>query len=114
MAAEEPAGCGVRESHIHIHLPSEDELRRLGGSIDALRGEIRHMAGELDALTREVAENKTVMESAAVLLASLSAQIRALATDPAALQKLADDLDANSNALAAAVEANTPATEPPA
>jgi peptidoglycan hydrolase CwlO-like protein len=96
------------------HAPGDDELRRLSGLIESLRGEIHHMAGELDALTREVAENKSVMESAATLLTNLSAQIRALATDPAKLQALADSLDANSAALAAAVAANTPADEPPA
>jgi hypothetical protein len=72
-----------------------------------------HMAGELQRLTQEVAETKTVMQSAAVLLGTLAQRIRDLATDPAALNQLADELDQEQSALGAAIVANTPADEPP-
>jgi len=64
---------------------------------------------DLTALTVEVARNTTVDESAIALLTGLAAQIEALKTDPAALQALADTMRGSSDALAAAVLANTPA-----
>jgi len=64
---------------------------------------------DLTALTAEVARNTSVDESAIVLLTGLAAQIEALKTDPVALQGLADTLRGSSDALAAAVAANTPA-----
>src|SRR5688572_4122735 len=71
------------------------------------------MAGELENLTNEVAETRTVVESAVVLIGTLAAKIEALKHDPAALQALADDLNAQQEALAAAVSANTEPTDPP-
>lgn len=68
---------------------------------------------DLTALQAEVERDKTVNESAATLLAGLSAKIEELKGDPVALQALADSLKSNSDALAAAVEKNTPAAEPP-
>jgi hypothetical protein len=65
------------------------------------------MSAELDRLTTEVSETKTVVDSAITLLGGLSQQIRDLKDDPAKLSALADDLDAKTNALAAAVAENT-------
>lgn len=67
---------------------------------------------DLTRITNEVAENASVIQSAITLLNGLSEQIRELSTDPVALGELADQLDAQSEALAAAVAANTPAEEP--
>ena len=67
------------------------------------------MASDLTVLTAEVTKNTEVDQSAIVLLNGLSAQIAALKNDPAALQALADSLNASSAAMAAAVVANTPA-----
>lgn len=69
-----------------------------------------HMAGEIARLTTEVAETRTVIDSAVVTLENLSAFIREHADDPAALNKFADDLDAGQSALAAAI-ANVPPTK---
>lgn len=66
------------------------------------------MAGELARLVAEVAETKTVMQSASVLLADLAQRIRDNTTDPVALASLADELDAEQSALTAAIVANTP------
>jgi hypothetical protein len=66
------------------------------------------MSQELDDIKREVQESKTVTEGAAALIQSLSDQILANKDDPAALEQLAKDLDAQSQQLAAAVQANTP------
>ena len=76
-----------------------------------LIGKVFTMATDITALTREVEENTTVVESAIALLDTLAAEIRANVTDQAALEELADKLDANSNRLADAVAANTAAEE---
>lgn len=72
------------------------------------------MSAQLDTLTNEVAETKTVVQSAVTLIEGLAQQIRDLKDDPAALEALAAELDSTTNALAAAVTANTPAEPPPA
>lgn len=64
---------------------------------------------DLKALTDAVARNKTVADSAIALIQGLAAQIEANKNDPAALQALADSLNAEDDSLAAAVTANTPA-----
>jgi len=66
------------------------------------------MSGNLDALTAEVTRNTEVDASAIALLNGLAAKIVELKNDPVALQKLADDMRVSSDALAAAVVANTP------
>lgn len=71
------------------------------------------MATALEALTAEVARDTEVNQSAIILLQGLAAKIEELKNQPAALQKLADDLRASQDALAAAVAANTPAEEAP-
>jgi hypothetical protein len=76
------------------------------------------MSVELDRLTASVKANADAGQSAAILLAELSGLIRSSVNDPVALTKLANDLDAQRQTLAAAVTANTPAggggTPPPA
>ena len=63
----------------------------------------------LDNLKREVQENRDTLQSAITLLNGLSQQIRDNVGNEAELQALADELDAQSNTLAAAVVENTPA-----
>lgn len=70
------------------------------------------MSAELERLTTEVTEIGAVVDSAVTLINGLAQQIRDLATDPAALNALADELDTKANALAAAVAANTPTPTP--
>lgn len=65
----------------------------------------------LDQIRAEVEENGSVTQSAITLIGGLAQQIRDLSTDPAALQALADQLDSQNSALAAAVAANTPASD---
>ncbi len=65
------------------------------------------MSAELDRLTTEVAETRNVVDSAILLIKSLADQIRDNADDPAALNALADTLDAQQADLAEAVAANT-------
>lgn len=53
------------------------------------------------------------MASAAALIAGLAEKVRAGAGDKAAMNALADELDASSNSLSAAVVANTESEEEP-
>jgi ABC-type transporter Mla MlaB component len=82
---------------------------RLESSIAALTIKQEQAMADLTALTAEVARNTEVDSSAIALLNGLAAQIEALKTDPVALQALADTMKGSSDALAAAVVANTPA-----
>jgi hypothetical protein len=71
------------------------------------------MSNQLQRLTDEVRQTSTVMASAAVLIAGLSAQLRDAASDPAAITKLADDLDASQKSLSDAIVAYTPSSSDP-
>ena len=61
------------------------------------------MGLELDDLTAQVAETKTVMKSAVVLIQGLRQAIIDAGTDPAALKALTDGLKEDEDALSAAV-----------
>ena len=97
---------------VYLHSASEPEiLAELGfirRTLETLANQGAIMAGELQRLQTEVSEMAGVVDSAVVLINGLAQQIRDLATDPAALNAMADDLDAKAGALAAAVAANTP------
>jgi hypothetical protein len=67
------------------------------------------MSLDLSALEAEVADNSSAVDSAITLLGSLAQQIRDAAGDPAAIQAIADGIDANTGRLAAAVAQGTPA-----
>jgi len=82
---------------------------RIESAIAALTIKQEQAMADLTALTAEVARNTEVDSSAIALLNGLAAQIEALKTDPVALQALADTMKGSSDALAAAVVANTPA-----
>ena len=84
------------------------ELSRIRKLLERIENKENEMSAELDALTLEVADTNTIMQSAIVLIQGLAAQLQAIANDPAAILQLAADLDAQSDALAAAVAANTP------
>jgi len=88
----------------------KDELKEVKILLHDIKGLGEHMAEELERLQQEVAETKTVIDSAIVLLGQLADLIRQNATSPAALNALADDLDAKQAQLAAAITANTPET----
>lgn len=99
--------------HHYIHSTTADaKLDDILSRLRALQGEGRTMSKELDDLRAEVERDRTVDESAITLLNGLSAQIAAQKDDPVALAKLAEDLKGQSDALAAAVAANTPAAPP--
>ncbi len=103
--------------HVDTHVARE-QLDRIEAAVAdlvlALTTQGETIMADLSALQAEVTENGEVGASAAALLAGLSQQLKdaLAANDPAAVQALVDELDANTAALAAAVEANT--TPPPA
>ncbi len=67
------------------------------------------LSAEIDRLTASVTNLTTVDDSLVALVTNLAQTIRDNATDPAALNALADKLDAESTKVADAVTANTPA-----
>ena len=119
----------VVHNHYHFHeSPGPEVLSRLDAieaAITAMRiGEFNlalavnqledTVALDMSRLESEVSENTDVVSGAAALLATLAQEVRDTAGDPAAVAALADKLDANNQALAAAVAANTPAAPEPA
>lgn len=68
---------------------------------------------DLTRLEEAVKRDATVNQSAITLLGNLSDELRKVANDPAAVNALADQLDANQKALADAVVANTPGAPGP-
>lgn len=70
------------------------------------------MSAALDRLTASVAAVNTKADSAIALIQGLAQLIRDNSENPAALNKLADDLDAQSSELQQAIDANTPPVEP--
>lgn len=101
--------------HFHSFDPGiERRLGRMEEALDTIIVRLSRMAIDLSRIETEVSENSTVLESARTLLASIVQQLRdAAAADEAQIQakvtELADKLDAQTNALAEAVQANTPA-----
>lgn len=71
------------------------------------------MTQQLDDLTVAVEENTVLDSSIITLVNGLAAQILALKDDPAKLAALAASLKTSSAAIAAAIQANTPAEPPP-
>jgi len=84
------------------------KLDQLLATTAGLSKELAFMAGELDTLETRVTETKDAEDSAILLLNQLADMLRASASDPARILSLADQLKAKSDALGAAVVANTP------
>lgn len=98
------------EHHHYFHTDQSAEILSVLNRIDERTAE---MATDLTRITTEVTEMSSAVDSAVALLGELAQLIRDNATDPAALNALADTLDQKGTALADAVVANTPASDPP-
>lgn len=107
----------LRVDHYH-HFPASAELlgllKEILGELKSIKKEQNHMSAEIDRLTASVASLTTAEQSSNALLAQLSQLIRDNANDPAALNALADSIDADTAEITAAVVANTPAAPAPA
>ena len=101
---------------VYVHQANEtaieQKLQFIGDTLSTLASQGAIMAGELARLQTEVTEMSGAVDSAITLINGLAQQIRDLATDPAALNALADSLDSKANELAAAVVANSPTPTP--
>lgn len=68
---------------------------------------------DLTQLTQDVQNNATVIGSAITLLQGLKEKLDAAGTDATKLAELSASLEAQTNSLASAVAANTPADAQP-
>lgn len=86
-------------------------LDKIFSAVNDLKQEITKMAGELTSLQAAVQKNTDAEESAITLLQGLKAALDAAIAsgDPAALTALSTSIGAETDKLAAAVVANTPA-----
>lgn len=104
---------------IDVYHHGSDEGKTLARLVELtakLITEVKKMSAQLDALAAAVAANTTVTGSAIELLTGLHAKILELLAqetiDPVAVQALADELSAQTQALAEAVTANTVDPQP--
>lgn len=89
--------------------PVGQKLDRIINLLEKSKTREKRMAVDLSVLQAEVERNAAVDQSAIVLLTGLATKIEELKADPVALQAFVDSLRGSSDALAAAVAANTPA-----
>jgi hypothetical protein len=76
-----------------------------------LRSQEKAMSQATDNLANAVRRETDVVSSVTTLISGLAAQIKAQSDDPK-VQELADQINSNSDTLASAVTANTPAAQP--
>jgi len=86
-------------------LAAVDQIQR---KLQKILQEDATMAATLDELIAEVQRNNEVDQSAIVLIKGIAEQLEASKTDPVKVAELAASLRASTDALAAAVVANTP------
>ena len=86
-----------------------DRLTRIERKLDLILNKENRIMATIADLQAEVAQEDTVIDSAVTLIKGLADQVAALKPDQAAIDALAADIQAKSDALAAAVTANTPA-----
>lgn len=102
--------------HLHIHLeptPPDPMIAEIHSMVTALTEGAVHMAVGLEELQSQVEANASVTQSAITLLQGLKDQLDTAGTDPEALAALSQALGSSTNALAAAIAANTPAEGQP-
>jgi methyl-accepting chemotaxis protein len=75
--------------------------------------ELRIMASAMTELKNAVEEQSTVVDSVLTLVSTLAEQIRDAKDDPEEIQKLADQLEKNTQKLSEAVVVNTDSPEAP-
>ncbi len=95
----------VFEVHHYHHTVDETAILAILGRLEK---RIEKMATDLTRITSEVTEMSDAVDAGVALLTDLAQRIRDNSTDPAALEELADKLDASGNKLAEAIVANTP------
>jgi hypothetical protein len=91
----------------------DDELKakldQILAIVQAVQTQGKQIMATLADVQAAVTAEDTVVDSAVVLIQGLAAQVAALQPNQAAIDALAADIKGKSDALAAAVAANTPA-----
>lgn len=102
---------GVPSKRKTLRLTTTQVLFALLGAVRELIRKVDLMAGELDELKAAVEKDLAVDQSAITLLNGLKAKLDAAIAsgNPQALKDLSASIGASTDALAAAVVANTPA-----
>lgn len=95
-----------QEIHLHITLDSQ-----IIGLLQQILVKEREIMASIQDVADAVSAESTVVDSVVTLLDQLSAQLAAAiaANDPAAIQAVLDQVNAEKQTLADAVVANTPA-----
>jgi hypothetical protein len=98
---------------VYLHFVNFDErLTQILKDLKQIKGDLKMALVTLDTLTQDVADETTLDASIIALLDNISAQLKAAGNDQAKLDALDAAINANKAAIAAAIQANTPA--PPA
>lgn len=119
VRVHDPANERLLDAVLVLLARISAQLATISTQLTTLTHQEEQIMADLSALQTEVSENGDAVGSAVALLSGLSQQLKdaLAANDPAAIQALVDQLDANTQTLADAVTANTPAapdSEPPA
>lgn len=95
---------------IHVHLPLDSS-----GILGEIRSDLKRLLqmgtkqmADLTRITEAVTGLTSVVDSAVELLGRLAQEIRDNATDPAKLEELASQIEAQKQELAEGIAANTP------
>jgi hypothetical protein len=100
--------------HVYLHVKQDPEVMAL---LDAILPRLDLMEkiimAALDDLTAQVAANRSVSQSALILINGIADRITAAGADPTKLAALTASLKSDDDALAAAVTTNTPAAKTP-
>jgi hypothetical protein len=100
--------------HVYIHSTSEPKLDQIIALLNTVLTRETTIMATIDDVQSSVNSEKTVIDSAVTLLNNLTAMLQAAQNtgDPAKVQAVIDSITAQTQELAAAVQANTPAAPP--
>jgi hypothetical protein len=96
------------EEMIDLLRSIDARLRRTNALLAIIASREAKMTQATDNLTAAVQRETSIVSSVTTLISGLATQIKATSTDPQ-VQALADQINSNSDTLANAVTANTPA-----
>jgi len=106
-----------KEVHVHLHITSEadeathNKIDQILNAVLTTKAEVTQMAGELDTLESDVTAQTDVIQSAVTLLSGLKAALDAAIAsgDMSRVAAVNAQIESQTQALSAAVAANTPA-----
>ncbi|HYG36110.1 MAG TPA: hypothetical protein VEC99_15070 [Clostridia bacterium] len=83
------------------------QWRRLESLLLMMIEEMYNMQANIDRLRQAVEQQNTVVSSVKTMLSTMAQELRAAADDPEEIRRLAEQVEANNQALADAAVANT-------